>query len=268
MPARRTKYPFHSKCGRKARLFPREVLHSLAEKARQHSEQFTNGYFFRSSSLFSCSISFETTGIAHLKKQNKKTNLQFSHKNKLRVLCGYDSNYSRYPMLSEPSWLRVEAGPLPALQPCAWNAEFGATRGPLRNALPGHLPSRSDQNKALYAGPLYFSHLLERGQPQVEVLVIAFDPASAILDLSVEQWKVTDLHDYPDLLPLRMGHKPSKQMHNSRTKLYLGSRRNLRKFHSRPVSLPGLWLAPESATFWLIAQECRKESVCRVYWPD
>lgn len=71
MPARRIKYPFHSKRGRKARLFPRDVFHPLAERARQHSERFTNGYFFRSSSLFSCSISFETTSIAHLKKQNK-----------------------------------------------------------------------------------------------------------------------------------------------------------------------------------------------------
>lgn len=70
MPARRTKYPFHSKCRRKARLFPREVFHPLAERVRQHSERFTNGYFF-SSSLFSCSISLETTGIAHLKNPNK-----------------------------------------------------------------------------------------------------------------------------------------------------------------------------------------------------
>lgn len=70
MPARRTKHPFHSKCGRKARLFPREVFHPLAGRVRQHSEQFTSGYFFNSS-LFSRSISFETTGIAHLKNQNK-----------------------------------------------------------------------------------------------------------------------------------------------------------------------------------------------------
>lgn len=161
------------------------------------------------------------------------------------------------------------AGPLPVLQPCAWNAEFRATQGSLRNTLPGHPPSRSGQNKALYAEPLYFSHLFERGQPQVEVLAIAFNPASADLDLSVEQWKVTDLHDYPDLLPLCMGQKPSKWMHNTQTKLCLGSRKNLRKFHPRPISLPGLWLAPESATFWLLlAQERRKESVCRVYWPD
>lgn len=47
MAARRTKYPFHSKCGRKARLLPRKVLHPLAEKARQPSEQLTNGYFLQ-----------------------------------------------------------------------------------------------------------------------------------------------------------------------------------------------------------------------------
>lgn len=179
MPARRTKYPFHSKCGRKVRLFPRDVFHPSAERVRQHSERFTNGYFFRSSSLFSCSISFETTGIAHLKN---KTNPSFFTQKQtegfvwlwLKLLTLHHA--LRTTLAESGSW------------PCAWNAELGAIQGCLRNALPGHLPSRSDQNKALYAGPLSFSHLFERGQPQVEAFAITFNPASAALDLSVAQW--------------------------------------------------------------------------------
>lgn len=112
---------------------------------------------------------------------------------------------------------------------------------------------------------LYLSHLLERGQLQVWVW------ASALIQLCWfrSQRGAVKGNISVIVFPPRMGHKPSKQMHNTRTKLYLGSRRNLRKFHSRPISLPGSWLAPESAPFWLLlAQECRKESVCKVYWPD
>lgn len=45
------------------------------------------------------------------------------------------------------------------------------TRASLGNAYPGHLPKCSDQNKALCAGSLLFSHLCERGQPQIKVLI-------------------------------------------------------------------------------------------------
>lgn len=89
-----------------------------------------------------------------------------------------------------------------------------------------------------------------------------------LVQICLEQWKVTEPHNYPDLLPLCTGHKPSKQTCNTTAKLYLGSRRKLRKFHSRPISPPGLWLAPESAFWLLLVKKCRKESVCRVYWPD
>lgn len=105
-------------------LFQKRTSQPLAEKAGQHSEQFANSYFFRSS-LFSCSTDFETTGIIHL-ITNKQC--QFSDKNKLEVLHGYDSTDSHYTTLSESPWLRAEPGPLPPLQPRVHNIEFRDSR--------------------------------------------------------------------------------------------------------------------------------------------
>lgn len=108
---------------------------------------------------------------------------------------------------------------------------------------------------------LYLSHLLERGQLQV------WGWGSALIQLCWfrSQCGAVKGNISMIVLPPRMGHTPSKQIHNTRTKFYLGSRRNLRnQFHSRPISLPGLWLAPESAPFWLLASPCTgmQEVIC------
>lgn len=196
-------------------------------------------------------------------KENKQKNPHlFSHKNKLRVF-GYDSKCSCYTRLSEPPWLGAAAGALPELQPQTQNPEW-LQPGWLGKALPGHLPRAQTQTKHWTLGPVP-QPSVGKGTAAGLSVSQCFNPA---LLVQISAWSSESYHPMT-VLPPCMGHKPPKQMHNTGTNLHPGSRRNLRKFHSKPINLPGPWLAPESAPFWLLlAQECRQESVCKVYWPD
>lgn len=169
-------------------------------------------------------------------KQNKKSPHLFSHKNKRRVF-GYDSKCSRYTTLSEPPWLGAAAGPLPGLQPR--DARSGATPARSVGKCSAWTSAQcSDPNKALNAGPCT-SAICWKGDSCRSECEPVLQSSSAGSDLSMEQGK-EHLHISITVLPPHTGHRVSKQIHNTRTKLYPGSRRNLRnQFHSRPISLPG-----------------------------